>query len=531
MSRQLGGATSDTNAPSDGATAPGVASPITTVSFLVAGLRRRWRLWVATSVAGIVVAIAFSMAVPPDHSATTTLLLDHPESTDPTRAMATDAELIKTRTVAQRVIRRLGLGMPERELISTYQVTALSDQILQLRVTGPTPAEAVRRANAVTEEFLGFRRGELERQAKVVVDTLEERKGALTSELATVNDRINAFPTGAGDAAVRELGDLLTRRAVLDDQIAQLRQRIDAAILDPTLIVERSRVIDPAASDDRSPLKALVANMAAGLVGGLAVGAGWVVIHEVITSDRIRRREDVVAALGVPVPVSIRSLRGSLSAQRRRFRRQLRKPRSDVSRVVRHLRRCLSSQGTGVPALAVVSVDTDGPAALGVASTGIELLNEGKNVLLVDLSSSSALARVLDVPADRTSTLRPRRTSSALRIAFPPPDVHGTTGRRSERELDALGHQADVVLVLATVDPAGGAWHLFEWATTAVAVVMPGRTTATALRSTAELVRAAGLDLDSAILVGAEATDDSVGLTNTAEPTAAVDAPPLRTTR
>jgi hypothetical protein len=70
---------------------------------------------------------------------------------------------------------------------------------------------------------------------------------------------------------------------------------------------------------------------------------------------------------------------------------------------------------------------------------------------------------------------------------------------------------ADVVLALVVLDPAVGAEHVARWCRSAVAVLRTGRTSATRARATGELLRAAGIDLRSAVLMGADATDDSVG--------------------
>jgi hypothetical protein len=69
----------------------------------------------------------------------------------------------------------------------------------------------------------------------------------------------------------------------------------------------------------------------------------------------------------------------------------------------------------------------------------------------------------------------------------------------------------EVVLVLATLDPALGAAQLASWAEDVVVVVTVGRSTAHRLWTNAEMIRSAGCRLDSALLVGADNNDDSLG--------------------
>ncbi len=483
--------------------AQSAAVPFVRVADLLQALRRRWRLWLTTALGGLMVALALSLAFPPPHAATTVLLLHHPADVDPTRAMKTDSELLKTRTVAQGAIDRLGLDLTPAELISDYSATALSDLLLQVTAYGSTAEEAVRMAEALASEFLRFRREEFERQSQVVVRVLEERKGTLSAESEVLTARIDSFGRGQN---VSDLSDLLARRTAVATELAELGRRIDEMRIDAVAVSANSRVVDPVGEPKRSPLKAMAANVLAGIVGGLALGMGWVVISEV-ASDRVRRRQEVMLSLRAPVAVSIGPLRGPLWVQRTRFRRHLAKSsRPDIIQVVRHLRSVLSTDGALRPALVTVSVASDGPAALFVASTAVELLREGKNVLVVDLSRRSALAAVLEVPAGKTAPVAVEGTESRLWLTFPSAELEDA------HEDDELGMEPDVALVLATLDPALGAWHLLEWARTAVTVATAGRSTATALRSAAQMIRGAGLELTSAILVAADPSDESLGI-------------------
>ena len=502
---------------------PGGLTPFVTVASLIAAVRRRWRVCALTAAAGLITALALSLAFPPPYSATTTLLLRHPSQSDPTRAMATEAELAGTRTVAQAAIRRLGLRLSPREFLSQYGRTPLTADLLQIRMTGPTGGEAVRRARALAQSFLTFRRDEYRREARVAVQALERRIAALTRELVDVNNRIITFSDAStnqqNDAAVRGLGDLLTRRSVITDDLAELRQRIDDITRDTDSIVEKSRVVDPAHEDDRSVFRTLATNLTAGLVGGLSVGTGWVLVQEVVT-DRVRRRDDVMAALQAPVVVSTGKVRGPMSIQRRRFRRHRARSDPDVAKVVAHLRRSLAHSGTSNGALVVVSVDSDAAAAVAVASAAVELVHEEKDVLLADISRRAPLAALFDVPRGRTSTLSFPDTSSKLTLRFPLSRPQGALeGPPSEGEGERRDYP-DVVLVLATLDPAVGAPHLREWASTAVAVVTAFRSRVVTLVSTSQMLRAAGVELSSAVLVGADPRDESLGMAGSGAPQA-----------
>ena len=85
------------------------------------------------------------------------------------------------------------------------------------------------------------------------------------------------------------------------------------------------------------------------------------------------------------------------------------------------------------------------------------------------------------------------------------PDVQGGL-------LRAKWDAADVVLVVTDLDPGIDVENLTSWVDQVVPLVSAGRSTAELLESSAGLVRAAGLTLPFAMMLGSDATDDSSGL-------------------
>lgn len=486
---------------------PGAVGRIVAVTTLLAALRRRWRLWLSGAGLGILVAVAFSLAAPPPHTASTVLLLQHPSETDGARAMLTDARLVESRAVAQAAIESLGRAMTARQLTDQYEATVLSDVLLQIKVEGPSDGEAVRRAEAVATAFLAFRSAEIERQSAVALKNLEERQRALTTEVLEVTDQVNARTGPQGPEALRALGDLLVRRATVNETLGSVRQRIEVATFDTDSVIEKTRVVDPAGEEERSPVKVAGFNMVAGLVLGLLLSTGWIVVQEA-TSDHQRRRDDVAAALGAPVAVSVDPLRGPRWARRRCFRKRLATPPPDVVRAVKHIREALEEIGGGKRALVFVSVKSDDAAALVLAATTLGLMHDETSVLVVDLTRRSTLARLTKVRPDEPDWLPSVGSESALWVSFPStqmPDL-------DEAGPAELADQVDVVLTLATIDPAVGAGHLIEVADSAIVVATAGRSSETTLGSVAQMIEAAGLRLHSTVLVGADGGDDSVGL-------------------
>ena len=82
---------------------------------------------------------------------------------------------------------------------------------------------------------------------------------------------------------------------------------------------------------------------------------------------------------------------------------------------------------------------------------------------------------------------------------------------------------ADLLLTLATLDPAFGGDHLGTWATSAVAVVTAGESSAEKVHSVGEMIRLAGTRLDSVVLIGADKSDESLGVVDPADRSALIN--------
>ena len=124
-------------------------------------LRRSWRWWVGAFVLGLVAGLLAPVALPHPGSATTTLLLVHPNADDPS-AMSTDVSLLMTRAVAGDVIAQLHLpNMTPDSMRASVTAEPVTDQILDITVTAPDDAAAVARSTALVNTFLAFRAEQL----------------------------------------------------------------------------------------------------------------------------------------------------------------------------------------------------------------------------------------------------------------------------------------------------------------------------------------------------------------------------------
>ena len=451
-------------------------------------LRRRAWLWCLTAVLGLVVGLTLLTEKPPGYQASTSVMLAYGPDQAIGEASVTDLSLAQSRTVAEGTLQRLGLQEALASFIGSYSVTAVSDRIVQFTVTAPTSDEAVVRANALAAEFLQFRAALVENQQQLVF-------AALDSELA------RATP------------------ATLPGLQAAIANYRATAQVDTTSIVDGSRVLNVAAPIHRS-IKKPVYDVGGGLLGGLAIGMGFVIV-ETLVSDRPRRRDDVARALGAPVRFSVGKIRLSRWLPGRHGLAATR--RVKIRRIADYLGSAVPA-GTGErAALVVVPVGDPRVGALSVVSLARSCAQQGQKVVLADLCRGAPAARLLRARAPGVREVAV--DGVPLTVVVPGRDDllpagplgrdlreprAGDPGQAADPVAVAAG-SADLLLTLADVDPALGAAHLRGWAADAVVMVTAGRSSSAKIHVVSELIRLARLSLVSGVLVGADKADESLG--------------------
>jgi hypothetical protein len=231
--------------------------------------------------------------------------------------------------------------------------------------------------------------------------------------------------------------------------------------------------------------------------------------------------------MGAPVRLSVGPLR------KRRWPpalpRQAAKRKLDLRRVVKHLRGAVPGSSRGPASLALVAVDDPQVVAQVVESLAVACVEEGKQVVVADLSGGAHLARLLGTsdpgihPVSRGGAdlvlVLPDREDIAPVGPVPAGAAPVTTSQADEALVRACS-SADLLLTLATLDPALGGEHLGTWTTSAVAVVTAGEASAERVHGVAEMIRLAGARLDSVVLVGSDANDETLGVTGPTAPSA-----------
>lgn len=495
---------------------------LVSLAYIRAAVRRGARLWCCLAVAGLVTGLAADAAYPPAYQAATSVLLTLGPSENVNSAPLDNQAIAESRAVAGLATRMLGLRQDPGSLLAGYTVTVLSPRVLRITVSAPSSSDAVRRANAVAAAFLRLRARQLEADQNLVLRSLGGQLSQARQRARTISSQLRQLPAQPASAAQQaQLARLQQQQSQVAATVATLQQDASAARASSatTLAVKGSQVLDTATPILHSKLKRLLPRPAIGLVLGLALGLGLVVIRA-LASDKLCRRDDVAQALGVPVRFSAGEVR--LRGWSRRRRGLAAAGDANVRKVVAHLRGLLPVSGRDPAALAVVPVGEPDAAALSVVSLALSCAREGQRVVLADLAPGAPAACLL---AAGEPGARPVRLADAqLTVAVPGDDEAGAavpfrhppagTGESSfTGAVGAARGSADLLLTLAVLDPSLGSDQFPEWAGAAVVVVTAGQSSWTQIHATGQLLRLAGAPVVSAVLVGSDASDESLGCT------------------
>lgn len=471
---------------------------LVSLHFLMAALRRRWRTWTGIALVAVVLGVAWVALVPPRSTGTVTLMLAHDPGVEPSLAMATDISLLRTRTVATTLTDRLDIDLPPEDLQASVTATPDTSQVLRIELVASGDAEARDRVEALAEVFLEFRQAQLRAGSDAVIAGNRARVERLEKQVAVLTDEYERI-SAEGEGSSTEAAGVLNERSRLTSEILELQQSSEEAALEVDAVLSASGVIDPAAVVPSSALRRWVLTVGSALVGGLGLGVGWVLVTA-LASNRLRRRDEVAMALGAPVKASVIG---------RTTRTRLLGPAHTVVSGA-------FAPGHRPARCAIAAVDAPGDAERLAVAVAAELVRSGASLFVVDLSDrghlESAVGRLakeqglVQAPAVFRPASQPVPSRGPLRVAGPRPSVLPDSDPRRPA-LEA----ADAVLTLVEIAPTTDLDELAPWVDEVVLVVGAGRNSAERLRTIAELVRAAGLELSMAVLTGADRHDESLG--------------------
>lgn len=493
------------------------------LGYITAAIRRS--VWFVSFLAavGLCAGLGVYVKYPHSYQATASVFLTISPYEDTLTAVANNQAMAATSPVATIALKKLGLNESVDNFLSSYTVSSSTARVLTVTGSGPSAEQAVLRTGAVANAFLKFRADELQAQQNLVVQSLNQQVNQAKQRVSSIDGRISQL-SGQAPSATRtsQLDKLDGERTAAANALSNLRQA--AATNQTTTLPSLTAALKNSQLLSVTPIplakkKILVTYAAIGLVAGLVVGLTIVIIRALI-SNRLRRRDDVAYALDAPVKLSVRTLRAHSRLTPWRGRGAKRK--QDLRRVVAHLHTAVPRRTQGAQGLAIVAVDNAPIVAEAVMELATSYAGGGTQVVTADLSSGAHLAHLARVRGPGTHPVShdgatfmmavPERDDMAP--AGPLPPFNAPPGRAQAADpLVTSDVSADLLLTLATLDPAVGGDHLATWATNAVVVVSSGESSAERIHSVGEMIRLAGMRLDSVVLLGADKSDESLGLT------------------
>jgi len=358
------------------------AAPLLDLQSLVVAVRRRRRLWCSLALLGLLIGAAVAVLLPPPPTAATKVLVAHQEDqpNDTGTLIRTDVEVLGTTRIAAKALR--SLKSPERpeDFMRDYRGTGLTNNLLQITVTGDSDAEAVARAKAVADAFVADHVKRMRETANAEAKALLDQRDRMQDELVKVNKAIGGRSPESDPQASANIESLFSRRAELTSRIADYGQRAEEARIGTPRVMAGTQIVDAPRVVPHSLPRAAATSAAIGLVLGLFLGLALAAVGAVVADRPVLRRE-IAANLGASVIAELPRRSGRLW-ERRRTRAARTRLTTTLARTVRGSAEPLSllelgcARSTSVIALNLAeALAAEGPLVIVDGLPGPQLAN------------------------------------------------------------------------------------------------------------------------------------------------------------
>ncbi|MER5888838.1 Wzz/FepE/Etk N-terminal domain-containing protein [Streptomyces sp. NPDC001941] len=368
------------------------SAPLIDLQPLVVSVRRRRRLWSTMALLGLLAGAALAFVLRPAPTAVTKVLVAHADDqpNDTGTLIRTDVQLLGTTQIAVKALKTLKSSEIPEDFMQEYVGTGLTNNLMQIEVTGATDADAVARAKALAEAFVADHLGRMRAAAEAEADALIDQRDRMRTELAQVNKSIGARTPDTDPKASASVESLFARRAELNSRIADFDQRAAEARTGTPRLIAGTQIVDAPRAVRHSLPKAVVTDAGIGLVLGLVLGVALAAVASVV-ADRPVLRRDIASHVGASVIAELpRTPRWSPRLWRRRRTRVARE------RLTTTLVRTVRASAEPVSLLELGCARTTGVLALDVARA---MADQGP-VVVVDGLPGTWLAKLSTAPGD-----------------------------------------------------------------------------------------------------------------------------------
>jgi uncharacterized protein involved in exopolysaccharide biosynthesis len=263
-------------------------------------LSERWRVVIASTVVGAVLAVLFLTLSSDQVTARTVVRLDVIAATPFERNDAasrlidseTEVALASSFEVSSRAAASLADGTTSREIQESTSVSSVLDAtVINVRYTAGSEEAAMRGADAVANAYLQYRSDEAQAQIDAYASLIEDELATARLELASLAERRATYEPDSPLALQAEVD----RSIALQALSALTNQRYELASIDATA----GSIISPASENPvvYSPSTRLV--LMGGVFGGLLVGAALAFVRNA-TAKRVSNLRQLGVHLGAP---------------------------------------------------------------------------------------------------------------------------------------------------------------------------------------------------------------------------------------
>ncbi|KRD22732.1 MULTISPECIES: Wzz/FepE/Etk N-terminal domain-containing protein [unclassified Streptomyces] len=311
------------------------AAPLLDLQNLVAAVRRRRRLWCSLALLGLLAGAAVAFLLPQPPTAVTKVLVSHEEDqpNDPGTLIRTDVALLQTTRIAEQALKSLRSQEKAEDFMQDYSGAGVTNNVLQITVTGDSDAEAVARAGALADAFVADHVRRIQEASKAEAKALLDQRDQLKAQLAQVNKTIGDGTEASGPGSSADLESLYARRAELTSQITDFSQRAGEASIGTPRLVAGTQIVDAPYVVRYSLPRTAATDAAIGLFLGLFLGLAVAAVGSVVADRPVLRRE-IAANLGASVIAELPHRPGG-RWQRRRVRASRERLTTSLARTVR----------------------------------------------------------------------------------------------------------------------------------------------------------------------------------------------------
>lgn len=428
--------------PDTSAVSEPVSEPLLDLRQFVMGIRQRRRMVVAAGLVGLLAGALLAMFLPPEPTALARLIVIHEgdQPSDPGTFIRTDVALLQTTQTAAAALRTLGSNENPDDFLDTYRATALTNNVLEVRVRGSSDDDAVARAKALADVFIADHIQQTKTAADAQAQTLIDRLNQTKAELAEVEAKIATTPRAVKgeSAAAREA--LIARRVELSAQSAELTRRVEDAVIGAPRVAAGTRIVDGPRALDQS--LAVIGLLYAGIGLALGVAAGLALAATAsVVQDRPMLRNEIAKHLGASVLAQLPAPRnGPLGWWRR-------------SRAVAERKRVAATLARAVPDGAAFSLLELGcPRVVATLAVDIaEKLAATGPVVVVNGLPGRYLKKLPDHSGNRTNPIQIEDIKNAGKFVPVSPDtrrigIGSVAPGTAWIDLDRLGSQTVLVV-------------------------------------------------------------------------------------